>query len=152
MARTGAGLELHQRRRVRRQAAGLRVEQELEHLVGAEVRHEDEAVGVVGEDGVRVARGRDHLLRLADAAVRADRIDADQVAAVGRAEQEASASCRQDVREALRERRRCRRASARRSCGRCRSVSAVNGFERTAATRKRLSGLTLIGITLAPAL
>src|SRR3990170_5645664 len=31
-------------------------------------------------------------------------------------------------------------------------VYAVNGFERTAATRKRLSGLTLIGITLAPAL
>src|SRR5207247_7712736 len=33
------------------------------------VRHEDEAVAVVGADGVRVARGRDHLQRLADASV-----------------------------------------------------------------------------------
>ena len=98
------GLHLHHRRRVRRQLAALRVEEELEDLVGAEVRHEHESVGLVGEDRVRVARGRDHLQRLAHLAVPADRVDAHQVAAVGRAEQEAAGLVDRDVRKALGER------------------------------------------------
>jgi hypothetical protein len=36
---------------------------ELEHLVSAKVRHEYKAVGVVGADGMRVARRRDDLER-----------------------------------------------------------------------------------------
>jgi hypothetical protein len=84
MARAAAGLELYERRRVRRKAAGVRVEQELEYLVGAEVRHEDEAVRAVGADRVRVAGGRNDLQRGAHAAVGRDRIDTHQVAAVRR--------------------------------------------------------------------
>src|SRR6266850_7991964 len=104
VTRAGAGLHLRYRRRVRGEPAAIFVEQELEHLVGAEVRHEDEAVAVVGADGVRVARGRDHLHRLADAPVGADRIDAHEVAAIGGAKQVAAGTVEMDVREALGER------------------------------------------------
>ena len=69
------------------------------------MRHEDVAVGLVGDDGVGVAGGRDHLYRLGHLAVLADRADAHQVAAVGRAEQVAAGLVDVNVREALRERR-----------------------------------------------
>src|SRR6267142_3157404 len=45
VTRAAAGLHLRHGRRVGGEPAALLVEQELEHLVGAEVRHEDEAVG-----------------------------------------------------------------------------------------------------------
>ena len=54
-------LELEDRRRVRGEPSALFVEQELEHLVGAKVRHEHKAVRVVGADGMRIARRRDDL-------------------------------------------------------------------------------------------
>jgi hypothetical protein len=44
VARAAARLELQQRRRIRAEPAGLRVEHELEDLVGAQVRHEGESI------------------------------------------------------------------------------------------------------------
>ena len=104
VARPGALLELDDRRRVRGEPSALLVEHELEDLVGAEMRHEHEAVRVVGADRMRVARRRDHLDRLADLAVLADRIHAHLVGAIGRAEQKAAAAIDRDVGIALRER------------------------------------------------
>ena len=97
MARTGALLHLHNRRRIGGQLAALGVEHELEDLVGAEMRHEHVAVRVVGADRVRVARGWDHLDRLADLAVFADRVHADLMRAIRRAEQEAAGAVDRDV-------------------------------------------------------
>ena len=68
------------------------------------MRHEHEAVRVVDADRVRVARRRDHLDRLADLAVRADRVHAHLVRAIGRAEQKAAGAVDRDVGIALRER------------------------------------------------
>ena len=97
-------LELHHRRRVGGKLSALLVEHELEHLVGAEMRHEHEAVRVVGADRVRVARRRDHLDRFADLAVLADRVYAHLVGAIGGAEQEAAGAVDRDVRITFRER------------------------------------------------
>ena len=49
--------------------AALLVER-LEHLIRAEMRHEHVTVGAVADDGVRVARGRYHLVGIAHRAVR----------------------------------------------------------------------------------
>ena len=59
----------------------------------------------VDDDRVRVAPGGDHLRRLADPAVGADRIHAHQVGAVRGAEQPAPGAVVRDVRKALGERR-----------------------------------------------
>ena len=104
MTRPCALLELEDRRRVRGEPSALFVEEELEHLVGAKVRHEHKAVRVVGADGMRIARRRDHLERLADPAVRPDRIHAHLVRAIGRAKEKATATIKRDVRIALCER------------------------------------------------
>ena len=55
--------------------------------VGAQMRHEYKAVRVVSADGMRIARRRNDLERLADPAVSPDRIHAHLVSAVGRAEE-----------------------------------------------------------------
>src|SRR5437773_11374524 len=100
----GPGLQLDHRRRVRGEPAALLVEQELEDLIGAEVRHEDETVRVVGADRVRVPRGGNRLQWRTDTSIGADRIDAHEMGAVGGAEQEASRPVEDDVRETFRER------------------------------------------------
>jgi len=94
VTRPCALLELENRRCVRGEPSALFVEEELEHLVGAKVRHEHKAVGVVSADGMRIARRRDDLERLADPAVRLDRVHAHLVAAIGRAEEKAAAPTR----------------------------------------------------------
>src|SRR3954471_21996432 len=73
------------------------VEGELKDLVGAQMRHEDEAVGVVDADRVRVARCRDHLQGFADFTVRPDWINADLVTSIGRAKEKASTLIERDV-------------------------------------------------------
>ena len=62
------------------------------------------AVRRVGQDAMRVRLGRDDLLRRQNDAVGADRIDRDLVAAIGRAEQELSASVGCDIRHGIRQR------------------------------------------------
>jgi hypothetical protein len=104
VTRPCALLELEDRRCVRGEPSAFFVEEELEHLVGAKVRHEHKAVRVVSADGMRIARRRDDLERLADPAVRPDRIHAHLVSAIGRAEEKAAATIKRDVRVTLRER------------------------------------------------
>ena len=104
MARPGAGLELQHRRRIRAQAPGALVEDKLEYLVGTEMRHENEAIRPIAVNRVGVARGRDHLQRLADAPVRTDRIDAHQVRAVRSAEKPSPGAVERDIGKALGER------------------------------------------------
>ena len=92
-----AGRRLHQRHRggVRGQPSRLGVEGELEDLVRAQRGDEDEPVAPIGADRVRVAPHRDHLQRLGrDPPVGPDRVDADQVGAIRRAEQESGRSGR----------------------------------------------------------
>ena len=104
MPRTGARLQLHERRRVRGQPAGFVVEAELEHLVGAQMRHKDEMVRVVRADGMRVARRGNHLQRITDLPVSSDRIHADEIGAVRGAEEIVPGALDVDVRKALGER------------------------------------------------
>src|SRR5207237_3784010 len=89
MPRPSARLELYEWRRIGGELSGFLVEQELEHLVGAEVRDEDEAVRTVGMYRVRAACSGNHLQRLADPAVGAHRIEANEVGAIRRAEEPA---------------------------------------------------------------
>ena len=105
VARAAPGRHLDDRRRVRRQLAGLRVEAELEDLVGAQVRHEDVPVGLVDDDAVGIEGGGDHLPRIGHFPVLADGVDADLVAAIGRPEQVAPGLVHADGREAVGERR-----------------------------------------------
>ena len=73
-----------------------------ENLVGAQRRHEHEPVAFVDADRVRVASHREHLQRRGrDPAVAFDRVDADQMRAVRRTEQEATGPVERDVGEAL---------------------------------------------------
>ena len=104
MTRPCALLELEDRRCVRGEPSAPFVEEELEHLVGAKVRHEHKAVRIVSADGMRIARRWNNLKRLTDPAVRPDRIHAHLVSAIGRAEEKAAATIKRDVRVALRER------------------------------------------------
>ncbi len=106
MARTVSRPRVDGRRRVGRELAGLGVEQELQHLIGAERGHVDEPVGAVGQDGVRVPPGRDHLDRLGlDEPAGGDRAYGDLVAAVGSREQEAARGVHRDVGHAVGKRR-----------------------------------------------
>ena len=106
MARAGHGLHLEDRGRVRGEAAGLRIEGELEDLVGAQRGNVDESVRRVDADGMGVASHRDHLQRLGgDAPVAADRVHADEMGGIGRTEQEAPGPVERYIRKALRERR-----------------------------------------------
>ena len=102
MARSRALLQLQDRWRVRGEASALFVEQELENLVGAEMRDEDETVRVVDADRVRIARGWHNLQRLADPAVRADWVHAYEIGSVGRPEKKSTATVERDVGKAFR--------------------------------------------------
>src|SRR5262245_16754289 len=55
---------------------------------------------------MRIARRRDHLQRLPNPSIHSDRIHAQEVCAVRRAEEKAAATIKRDVREAFGERRR----------------------------------------------
>src|SRR3954470_15837930 len=118
MPRTAALGELNERRRVRREAAGLVVEAELEHLVRAEMRHEGMAIRAIGHDGVCVPGGRNDLHRLADTTIGPYWIDADEVGTVRGPQEVAARAVEDDVRQALRQRRR------------------TQGFQRTIATER----------------
>src|SRR5450759_4170228 len=88
MARPGPGLHLRDRRRVRGQPAGSCVESELEYLVASERRDIDKAVALVGAYRVGIAAHRDHLQRRGgNAPIGADRVHADEMRVVRRAEQ-----------------------------------------------------------------
>src|ERR1700694_4436743 len=92
------------RRGVRAQLAGLRIEGELKDRVAAQRGDVDELVALVDADRMRVAAHGNHLQRLGgNAAVAADRVDADDVSAIGRAAQEAPGLVERDVRKALRQ-------------------------------------------------
>src|SRR6266404_5525656 len=86
----------------RGEASALFVEQELENLVGAEMRDEDETVRVVDADRVRIARGWHNLQRLADPAVRADWVHAYEIGSVGRPEKKSTATVERDGGRAFR--------------------------------------------------
>ena len=71
-----------------REFAGLAVENELQHLVGAERGGVDEFVAGIGHDRMRVAAGRDYLDRFRlDQSIFPDRAHRQFVATIGRGEQ-----------------------------------------------------------------
>ena len=65
------------------------------------MRDEDEAIRVVDADRVRIARRRYNLQRLPDPTIRANRVHAYEIGAVGRREKKSAAPVERDVRKAF---------------------------------------------------